>query len=130
MAHRLKTTSIGPGSEEPPSSAGAAVFQGNLAEMSISTVLTLIELERRTGRLKVRGETSLSALIDLVDGAVVHAELGDEEHEPLALLRDLLHWKKGSFQFRSRVIESRGERQSLSGLLLDAMRLEDEISRK
>jgi CheY-like chemotaxis protein len=129
MARRLKTASMNPASNPPPSSSGPAAFQGNLAEMAISTVLTVLELERRTGELKVRDETGSSARLELVDGAAVRAELHGKQQKPIAWLREMLRWNRGSFQFRSKQVASSAEAQNLSALLLDAMRLQDELGR-
>ncbi|MFZ5894224.1 MAG: response regulator [Myxococcota bacterium] len=125
MANRLKAATHPP-SEAPPSSVGATVLQGDLAEMSISTVLTLLELERRTGRLRARKDSGRTALLELVDGAFVSAELNDVAAEPTLALRTILSWTAGSFSFRSKPIQSLAPRQNLSGLLLEAMRLDDE----
>jgi hypothetical protein len=39
-----------------------------------------------------------------------------------------LHWRKGSFSFRGALVKP-GIRQTITGLLLEAMRLEDESHR-
>jgi len=43
----------------------------------------------------------------------------------------VLRWKKGSFSFRGSqgVVADSGEQQKIGGLLLEAMRLEDESRR-
>lgn len=129
MAKRLKATTPPPGTEGPPSSGGATVLQGDLAEMSVSTVLTLLELERRTGRLRARSNDGRTALVDLVDGMFVRAELDDAPVDASLALRALLAFPSGSFQFRARPIESREPGQNLSALLLEALRVEDESKR-
>jgi hypothetical protein len=46
------------------------------------------------------------------------------------VLRETLRWKKGSFTFRSaEVAQLSGARQTIGGLLIEAMRLEDEARR-
>jgi len=129
MATRVKQTSEMPNG--PPSSARPTAFQGDVGQMSVTTVLTLLELERQTGRLKVRYPDGPTATVELRDGALVDCTLDEQPHEPVALLRQVLGWKQGSFQFRSSDIDrTAGERQSLSGLLLQAMQLEDEAHRR
>ena len=125
MAKRLKAATHPP-SEAPPSSVGATVLQGDLAEMSISTVLTLLELERRTGRLRVRGSEGGAALLELIEGAFVRAELDDAPADPTVALRKILGLEAGSFHFRSKPIHSMVPGQNLSALMLEAMCLEDE----
>jgi hypothetical protein len=50
---------------------------------------------------------------------------------PTELLRELLRWKKGKFVFKADLGQPKPElnRQSVGGLLLEAMRLEDESRR-
>jgi DNA-binding response OmpR family regulator len=124
MANRLKASSTAP--DGPPSSARPTAFQGDLAQMSVSTVLTLLELERQTGRLKIKGEASESASFELSDGAFATALLDEAPIDVVELLRRVLHWKGGSFQFRSGRVDLGAERHSVSSLLLKAMQLEDE----
>jgi CheY-like chemotaxis protein len=125
MANRLKAATPPP-SDPPPASDGVPILQGNLAEMSISTVLTLLELERRTGELEVQSDGGRRALIDLSDGSLVNALLDEAPSEPTLTLRTLLGWKAGSFHFRLKPIRSTSARHGLSALLLEAMRLDDE----
>ncbi len=132
MARRLSAPAVADPVEpepEPPSSIGPSVIQGDLAHMSLSTVLTLLELERRTGRLKLRGPDEHGATFDLLDGALVATTMNEAEAEPEATLRDIFHWNGGTFQFRSVQIEPAGEARSLSGLLLNVLKSEDESGR-
>ncbi|MGC4092145.1 MAG: response regulator [Polyangiaceae bacterium] len=128
MVNRLRAASLPPVSSGPPSSVGVTVLQGDLGEMSISTVLTLLELERRTGRLKLRNDAGSAALVELFEGALVSALIDDAAVEPTHALRTILAWKAGSFHFRSKPISALAPKQSLSALLLEAMRQEDEAN--
>ncbi|HET9932283.1 MAG TPA: response regulator [Polyangiaceae bacterium] len=128
MAKRLKAT-LPPATEGPPSSGGSTVLQGDLAEMSVSTVLTLLELERRTGRLRARSSDGRTALFDLVDGTLARAELDDATADPLLAMRALLGFTAGTFLFRARPVESTAAPQNLSALMLEALRIEDESKR-
>jgi DNA-binding response OmpR family regulator len=130
MANRLRKQRESFTSEAPASSAGAA-FSGDVAQMSIATVLTLLELERRSGHLKVRGEGGHVAELEITDGKFDDGMLDQKAREPTELLREVLRWKKGSFSFRGAKNEraGSGEQQRIGGLLLEAMRLEDESRR-
>lgn len=130
MANRLRKQQESFTSEGPASGPGAA-FSGDLAQMSVATVLTLLELERRSGHLKVRSDSSQIALLELEHGALANALLDDQPVEATAVLREMLRWKKGSFTFRgaASVTLSGPPRPSIGGLLLEAMRLEDEARR-
>lgn len=131
MAGRLRASTTAP-SLPPPSSPEPLAFEGDIGQMSISTVLSVLELERRTGRLKVKPRAGSVAALDVVDGAFAGASLGGRVYTPTALLRELLGWKHGKFEFRSSSapLAPAGTRHSMSELLLDAMRQEDEGRRR
>jgi DNA-binding response OmpR family regulator len=132
MANRLRAQRESLSSEGPISSSGAA-FTGDIAQMSVATVLTLIELERRSGHLKVRADTGRTAMLQLNEGTLTGATLEDKDEEPASVLRETLRWKKGRFTFRSADVAPlaplAGSRQTIGGLLIEAMRLEDEARR-
>jgi DNA-binding response OmpR family regulator len=130
MANRLKKQRDQIASDGPDSHRGSAL-RGDLAQVALATVLTLLELERRTGRLKVAGDRGRRGEIQIAEGKFVHAEVQGTRGEPTALLRELLRWKVGSFAFKPDP-DKPGKtppRQSLTGLLLEASRLEDETRR-
>ena len=131
MANRLRKQRESFSSDGPASSVAGAAFSGDVAQMSVATVLTLLELERRSGRLKVRGEGGRIALLDLADGKFASGTLDDKPWNSTELLREVLRWKKGSFSFRGTqgATSDSGEQQKIGGLLLEAMRLEDESRR-
>ena len=131
MANRLRRQRDSFSSEGPASSVVGAAFTGDIAQMSVATVLTLLELERRSGKLKVRGEGGRVALLDLTDGKFAAGSLDDKPWNSTELLREVLRWKKGSFSFRGSegTVTDSGEQQKIGGLLLEAMRLEDESRR-
>jgi len=130
MANRLKTQRPMLGSDGPPSSRGSA-FQGDLALISLSTVLTLLELERRSGHLKVTAEDGRVARIALAEGTLLSSDIDGDAWDPTTLMREVLRWKKGKFAFKADVVQPLPElaRVSVGGLLLEAMRLEDESRR-
>jgi DNA-binding response OmpR family regulator len=129
MANRLRAQRESFSSEGPISATGAA-FQGDIAQMSVATVLTLLELERRSGHLKVRSDAGRVAMLQLNEGTLAGATLDDKPSEPTPVLRETLRWKKGRFTFRSaEVVALEGTRQTIGGLLIEAMRLEDEARR-
>ena len=129
MANRLRKQRESFTSEGPISAPGAA-FIGDIGQMSVATVLTLLELERRSGHLKVRSDSGQVALLQVESGMLAGATLDERPLEPAAVLRETLRWKKGSFTFRSaEVALLSGARHTIGGLLIEAMRLEDEARR-
>lgn len=108
----------------PP--ASAAAMSGNLAHLSIATVLTLLDLERRSGRLDVFSKQH-RADVEIVAGGVVASQLDGSQIAPLALLRAMLGWEEGRFEFHpSSATEAPDDAEMLNGLLMEAARLEDE----
>jgi two-component system OmpR family response regulator len=131
MANRLRKQRDAFSSDGPASAVVGPAFSGDVAQMSVATVLTLLELERRSGGLKVRGEGGRVALLELTEGKFASGTLDGKPWASTDLLREVLRWKKGSFSFRgaqSGTTEA-GEQQKIGGLLLEAMRLEDESRR-
>jgi len=79
-----------------------------------------------------RWDRNGNALLELVDGKFASGTLDNKPWGPTELLREVLRWKKGSFSFRGSqgaLGSDSGEQQKIGGLLLEAMRLEDESRR-
>lgn len=114
----------------PPSSPEPIAFQGDVAEVSVSTVLTVLELERRTGKLTVKAGTGSTALIQVADGAFASLALDGRTQKSTELLREVLKWKRGTFHFRNAPVPVVRPRKSMSELLLEAMRLDDELQKR
>lgn len=129
MVRRFVSTPVAPPSDPAPSSGSPSAFQGDIGQMSLSTVLTLLELERQTGRLKIKGPEGQVAALELSEGVFAGGALDDAPCEAVPLLRQILSWKSGRFHFRSTPVPAPSERLSMSGLLLHAMQLSDEAAR-
>lgn len=127
MAARLRKQRESFSSESPASWRGAA-FRGDVAQVSLSTIFTLLELERRSGKLKVKREDGLRASIEIFEGKLVAVAIGGKQGDATEQLRELLRWKTGMFAFQpeSDAPPPQVDRQSLGGVLLEAMRREDE----
>ena len=104
-------------------------IEGNIAQMSVATVLTLLEMERRSGLLTVSRKESRCSL-DLVSGCAIRGTMGGQDSQPLAVLREIIHWREGRFLFRpgSDGAVPNG-RWSIGALLLEAVRLDDELTK-
>jgi CheY-like chemotaxis protein len=130
MANRLRKQREAFSSDGPASHRGSA-FRGDIAQLSLATVLTLLELERRSGQLKVAGSDGRKGQIELAGGKFAGARVDGLAGAATELLRELLRWKQGSFAFKPDPAQADGDstRQSLTELLLEATRLEDEARR-
>ncbi len=134
MSNRLTGSNKVPipgSSDTSPESVSPTVhaIEGNIAQMSVATVLTLLEMERRSGILKVNDGDRMCSL-EIVAGYAVGGSIDDSKVAPLAVLREILRWKEGRFRFSpgsDGAIPS--NRRSIGALLIEAVRLDDELAR-
>ncbi len=115
----------------PRDGGGQAALRGDLAQMSVTTILTVLEMERRTGTLSVegasKGQQMQSAELALSNGAVVSAQLAGKNVSAIDVLRHMLRLERGKFWFApGEPKNASGQAQSLGMLMLEAARLEDE----
>jgi DNA-binding response OmpR family regulator len=104
-------------------------LRGDLSQVGLSSLLVLIEMERKTGLLQLRApEEGLTAQILVREGKVVHARI-DEAEEPIdaECVYYLLTWGAGEFEFIACLVEG-VDRVSVSTthLLMEGARLMDE----
>ncbi len=113
--------------QEPESMApGAHAIEGNIEQMSVATVLTLLEMERRSGTLKVAAGSRKCSL-DIVAGYAIGGSIGTSTVAPLAALREILRWQAGRFRFTPGTDANvPANRRSIGALLIEAVRLDDE----
>jgi hypothetical protein len=108
-------------------SGEAAGINGYLSEMSLSTVMAMLEIERHTGRLKVATDDGMLASFELCEGNVISSRLSENDVDPLQTLRTALCWKQGRFWFRQQPAEPPSfPPRSIGSLLLEATRQNDE----
>ncbi len=111
----------------PPS--GPAMV-GNLAQMNVATILTMLDLERRSGKLEL-SNGRLKATFFLVSGSIASATVDDSPIAPLAAIRTVTSWTKGKFAFSpADAPDDAGAAASaaepINALLMEAARLQDE----
>jgi DNA-binding response OmpR family regulator len=107
---------------------GGSGLRGDLSQVALSSLLILIELERKTGLLQLRAPNGPSAQVLVRDGKVVHARLDDAE-EPVdaECVYYLLTWTAGEFEFVMCLIEGSDRvNVSTTHLLMEGARLMDE----
>jgi DNA-binding response OmpR family regulator len=75
------------------------VLHGNIAELSVGTLLSLLEFERKSGILAILTEGQLARLF-FAEGAVVKVE-GPSGENSRDRLMQVLDWDAGSFEFSS-----------------------------
>ncbi len=112
----------------PPS--GPVAIRGDIAQMSVATVLSILELERKSGRLRLKREDR-RAEIAVGEGMIVDVNVDGVSWPTMAALGEVLHWPDGSFRFTPREnLEPTSRRDPIGPSLLEAMRLQDEAAQK
>ena len=107
-----------------------AAIHGDMTQITVPTFLSMLEMERRTGRVRVQARGKPDYAIDVVDGAVVQTQLGTIEKDPIDVLREVVLLKKGKYTFEPLKIDpSQRPQRRISMLLIEAMRLNDEGNR-
>src|SRR6476660_359715 len=107
---------------------GGAGLRGDLSQVGLSSLLVLIEMERKTGLLQLRAPGGPSGQILVREGKVVHARLdGADEPVDAECVYYLLTWGAGEFEFTACLVEG-VDRVSVSTthLLMEGARLMDE----
>jgi two-component system OmpR family response regulator len=102
---------------------------GTLEHVGISSVLTLLEMERRTGMLELR-RGRRAGLIAVREGRIVRASVGGNALPSCEAVSQFLGWTRGRFTFRVGEIERPEEATpTTSALLLEIARRADERAR-
>jgi len=105
------------------------VLSGSLGEIALSTVLTMLEHEKKTHRVVLANGDA--AWIDVVEGKVVDAGWSIDNRHPRAVVLEILEWRKGTFK----LIAPPPRRRTTSfampimQLLLEQARIRDEALR-
>ena len=103
-------------------------LRGDLAHVSLASVLGLFELERRTGRLTAKDDTT--GVVTLRDGLLVDAVVEGGKIRGQDALFVMLGWTRGDFDFvLCDVPGDQGAGMRVSVLLLEHARRSDERNR-
>jgi two-component system, OmpR family, response regulator len=100
---RVQRTSLAD-SLGPPASPEAASFYGDLEQMGLASLLGLLELERRTGRVTVKtgsGTAKRRATFEVAAGTITEATLDGARCDVVKTLRQALGWANGRMSFRA-----------------------------
>lgn len=104
-----------------------AVLAGALEQFGLSSVLIVLELERKTGVLILQGREQ-SGRVWLREGRVLRAEIaGPHATRGSLAVYELLTWNRGRFEFNAGDVDGADEiGSSTSFLILEGARLQDE----
>ncbi len=105
-------------------------LSGRLQSLSIASVLTVLELERKTGWLILRDGPAVGRIM-LQDGVVTGARANEGKRSGPECAYGLLAWTTGSFDFfEVEVLDPPQMDMPISALLLEGARQLDEASRE
>lgn len=120
------------GRPKPEGPAELRGFSGAIEDISLASLLVLLEMERKTGMLVLsRRGSSERCRIFLRDGRIIAAFLdSDPTRRHAELLYSILNWSAGAFAFKSLPVEMTDEvRATTTHLLIEATRQLDENER-
>jgi CheY-like chemotaxis protein len=119
--------------KRPPSASGKLAstgLTGDLAQVGLSTLLVLIEMERKTGVLKLRCNDGRAGEVVVRGGKVTDASIdGPDQTTAAQAVHVMLTWSSGKFDFAVRDVDGDDRiGQSTTHLLIEGARLMDEAS--
>jgi CheY-like chemotaxis protein len=102
---------------------------GSVADLELGVVLSMLEQQRKTGRIVV--SNGHAGWIDIVDGRVVDAGWSIDKSHPRTIVMTMLGWKHGTFKLSTSPARRRDVDLALpiTHLLLEQARLADEAAR-
>ncbi|MFO0586458.1 MAG: response regulator [Polyangiaceae bacterium] len=128
MAARLQKRRDAAVSLNPGPAYNTNAIEGDMRQMSIATVLSVLGMERRTGMFEVLSKKR-HAQIDICAGYVTGGLIGGTRVSALAAMRVMLQWKVGRFSFTPLPpFDSPESHRTVQALLLDAAKAEDEAA--
>jgi CheY-like chemotaxis protein len=105
-------------STRPPEAGPEAAIVGSIASVSVSTLLSIFEVERRSGLFDVES-ADVRARLHLARGLVTEARLSSVEAAPIEAVRAMLALTEGRFTFTpERQTAAQGTRGVAIGVLL------------
>jgi hypothetical protein len=121
-----------PGSSPPrPAVLGAsrAILRGDLNKVGLPTLLTIVDMERRSGIFVLQRGRQLGRL-HVREGRIVRASIeGSRRHTGEQAIYQMLTWADGQFELWTAEVEGRDEiGQCIAHLLMEGMRRIDEAA--
>lgn len=110
---------------------GAQGLRGDLEQIGLSSLLVLLEMERKSGLLVVgRGDPAERVRLYLSEGKIVGAQADDGSLRNAEAVFRVIGWPRGHFEFNAFPVEMRDEiERSTTGLLMEAAQRIDEAQR-
>jgi uncharacterized protein (TIGR02266 family) len=107
-------------------------LRGDVEQVSLGSVLSFLEMEKKTGVLEVEG--LYQARLFVRDGSLLRVEREVLEHGSATSDREavfeLLDWRRGTFEFQAGKVAGEDRlRSNITSLLLEHARVRDEAAR-
>jgi CheY-like chemotaxis protein len=110
-----------------PNKLANSGLAGDLAQVGLSTLLVLVEMERKTGLLKLRGPNDRPGEILVREGKVIDARLMQGPPSGAECVYTMLTWTTGKFEFNARAVDGPDKiGVPTTHLLMEGARLIDE----
>jgi uncharacterized protein (TIGR02266 family) len=113
-----------------PSLTQRKTLRGDIEQVSVASVLSFLELEKKTGVLLLVGESTARIYVEA--GRPLNIELDGipAPQDPLKAMNLVLDWTTGQFEFAAQDVACADELgKTLTSILLDHARLRDEARR-
>ncbi len=109
--------------------ASSSTFQGSLEQISLASILTLVDMEHRTGVFSV-GDESRCADLAIIQGHVIHGFIDGQLVHALEAMRAVVGIRSGRFSFsaKSGVFAVPDDAIRVGHALAEATRLADEAA--
>lgn len=115
----------------PGGAPGAGSLQGTVDQMGLASLLSILQLGRRSGILQLRRMTGEEGMVFLVEGSIRRAEIrGGVKRKNVDAVCALLGWADGTFEFSPADLRTPDEiGMPTESLLLEGARRLDEAKR-
>lgn len=115
-----------------PHGAGEPALSGSLSELGLPSLLTVLEMEGKTGLLEIRREDDADrGRLYLSDGRVLKVVADSSPGRNVEAVAHLLSWRDGTFAFYAQAVDVEDEIEATSTrLLLNATLLVDNAARE
>jgi DNA-binding response OmpR family regulator len=114
---------------KPGGEDGKPGIHGDLGQLGLSSLLAMLEMERKSGVLVLRRGAEVGRLF-VREGRVVHARLDSTETRNADAVYHVLAWPDGRFDFSAIEVDMADQVQSsTTHLLMEGARLMDEKNR-
>jgi CheY-like chemotaxis protein len=107
------------------------ILRGDLAEVGLPAILVMLEQERKSGRLALRGTGSHVAWLELAHGAICDAGSSQCSGDLRGVVMSVLDWTRGDFELVAAPPRAAGTSLPITHALLEHARISDErLARK